>query len=291
MSILSDPEIVDVLKTKFVPVAVDQHDHRRRKDADGELFAKVLKQAGRSLDGMAQGFYLFTPDGKLLAFSNATSGPEMKRLIAQALKKFDPAADVERVEGGPKDPRFVYQPPEGGLVVRVTSKVLGGYDETKGGNTAIYQTALGRDHLWLRKDETDALARGDWPASVQSRLARFHLVDNTRGEPPFWRAEEIKQLDLALKDGRLTGSVHLETKSGERGYVAQFLGIVAAKDNQVTRFDLVAKGQFWGEGNFTRNAPKGKFPFAVALTLPPADDPGRSVPPGGARGNLATYLR
>lgn len=55
MSILSEPEIVEAFKTKFIPVAVDQHDHRRRKDADGELFAKILKQAGRDLEGTSQG--------------------------------------------------------------------------------------------------------------------------------------------------------------------------------------------------------------------------------------------
>jgi hypothetical protein len=290
VSILSDPEIVDVIKSKFIPVAVDQHDHRRRKDADGELFAKVLKQAGRDLEGMSQGFYLFTADGKLLAFSNAVGGAEMKRLMAAALKKFDPTADVAKLEGGAKDPRFNYEPPAGGQVVRVTSKVLGGYGEAKG-NNAIYQSALGRDHLWLRKDEVEAISRGELPQSVQTRLVRYHLVDNTRGEPPFWRPDEIKKVEMSLKEGRLTGSVHTEIKSGERGYQAQLLGFVTAKEGKLTRFDVVAKGLFWGEGTYTRNAPKGKFPFAVALALITEEDPGWHVPPGGARGNLATYLR
>ncbi len=291
MSILSDPEIVDLIKNKFVPVAVDQHDHRRRKDGDGELFAKVLKQAGRGLDGMAQGFYLFSADGQLLGFSNATTGPEMKRLIAAGLKKFEPTGEALPIEKGERDARFVYEPPEGGLVVRIIAKVLGGYEDGKGGNAAIYQNALGRDHLWLRKDEAEALVRDELPQSVAARLARFHLVDNTRGEPPFWRADELQKLDLTLKQGRLAGAVHLETKSGDRGYLAQLLGFVKAKESKVTRFDLVAKGQFWGEGAFTRNAPKGKFPFAVAATLVAANDSDRSVPPGAARGNLAAYLR
>lgn len=290
MSILSDAEIVDVIKSKFIPVAVDQHDHRRRKDPEGELFANVLKQAGRDLEGMSQGFYLFTPDGKLLAFSNAVSGTEMKRLMAAALKKFDPAADVTKLEAGTKDARFNYELPVGSQVVRVTTKVLGGYGEAKG-NTAIYQNALGRDHLWLRKDEVAALLRGELPQSVQTRLVRYHLVDNTRGEPPFWKPDEIKKMEMALKDGKLTGQVHMETKSGDRGYQAELLGFVTAQDGKLTRFDVVAKGLFWGEGTYTRNAPKGKFPFGVALTLITEEDPGWHVPPGGARGNLATYLR
>ena len=36
---------------------------------EGELFAKILKQAGRGRDGTSQGNYLFSPDGTLLAFA------------------------------------------------------------------------------------------------------------------------------------------------------------------------------------------------------------------------------
>jgi hypothetical protein len=290
VSILSDPEIVAAFKTKLIPVAVDQHDHRRRKDAEGELFAKVLKNAGRDTDGYAQGFYFLAPDGKVLEFSNTLSADHVKRMLAGALKKLDPSAEPVRVEAAPKDARFTYEAPEGGLIIEVTAKVLGGYDPAKG-PTAIYQNALGNDHLWLRKDETELLVHGDLPQSVQVRMARFHLIDNTRGEPPFWRAEEVKRLELALKDGRLTGAVHLETKDGNRGFQAKVLGMVDVKDGKVTRFDVVARGDFWGEGTYTRNAPKGKFPFAVAFRLAEVTDTVRRVPPGGGRGNLAAYLR
>ena len=290
MSILSDPEIVDTLKTKFVCAAVDQHDHRKRNDADGALFAKILKDANRGLDGQSQGYYLLAPDGTLLAFSNAVSAREMNRLIATALKKFDPDAAVVAPKGGEKDARYSYAPPTDGLVVTVTAKVLGGYEKDSK-VSAIYRDALGLDHLWARKDEVEALARGEFPESLKTRLVRFHLVDNTRGEPPFWRADEVRKAELVLKDGRLTGSVHLETKAGDRGFRAEVLGFVTVEGGKVTRFDTVVRGEFWGEGAFTRNAPKGKFPFAVALVLTSKDDPGRNVPPGGARGNATGYLR
>ena len=44
--------MVKLLSDRFVPVAVDQHMFRQRKDAEGELFSRVLKQAGRSTDGL-----------------------------------------------------------------------------------------------------------------------------------------------------------------------------------------------------------------------------------------------
>jgi hypothetical protein len=288
-SSLADLEVVQSISTRFVPVAVDQHIHRVLKDDEGKLFAAVLKQAGRGLGGTSQGNYLFAPDGKLLAFANTADADHVKRLIATALKKFDPDSAGDGGFGKkPKLPQF--EPPAGGLVLDVTCKVLGGYEKSvkKPGQHA--REALGRDHLWLRKDEADAIARGELPASVKMRLARFHLIDNTRGEPPTWRRDEVRKLDLTLKDGKLSGVVHLETKSGNRGYRARLFGVVEVNDGKVTRFDVVARGEYWGEGTFTRNAPDGRFPFAVAFTLAPGTSAADRVLPGAARGNLRGYL-
>jgi hypothetical protein len=73
---------------------------------------------------------------------------------------------------------------------------------------------------------------------------------------------------MELRDGRVVGSIRLQTRSAERGYTADLLGVIEVKDGKVIRFDLLAKGQFWGEGRFTRGAPKGKFPLAVARPTP-----------------------
>ena len=284
-----DAELVKVLSTRFVPVAVDQHIHRLRKDAEGELFAKVLKQAGRGLDGYSQGVYLFTPDGKLLAFANTADAAGVRRLTEIALKKFDPKGAPGTAVPGLSAP-VLPPPPEGGLIIDVTAKVLGGYD-VDDPKTKRYRESLGRDHLWLRKDEAEALAKGTLPANVADRLVRYHLIDNTRGEPPMWRTDEVKKIELNLKDGKLTGRVHLETKNGDRGYQAELFGIVEAKEGRVTRFDVLAKGDFWGEGNFTRGAPKGRFPFAVAFSLAEESCATSKVPPQAARGNLKAYLK
>lgn len=288
-SSLADEEILKLLHTRFVPVAIDQHIHRRLRDAEGDLFARVLKQAGRDLDGRSQGNFLFSPDGKLLAFANTADAGHVKRLMKTALAKFDPSVRGEGIDATTKPPAL-FEPPEGGLVVDVTCKVLGGY-EKEARTSKEAREALGQDHLWLRKDEAEALAQGKLLDSVQQRIALYHLIDNTRGEPPLWRSGEIKHLDMTLKDGRITGTVHLETKSGHRGYRAKLLGFVKAEAGKVTRFDMVVRGDFWGEGTFTRGAPQGKFPFAVAFTL--ADDTCAAdrVLPGGARGNLPGYLR
>jgi len=280
--------VLRLLRTRFVPVAVDQHIHRRLQDAEGKLFAKVLRQAGQGLDGGSQGVFCFTPDGTLLTFQNVAATEPVLRLLHGALRKFDPAS-AEPVAALPADVKSpLPEPPPGGLIVDVTSKVLGGYEGTE---KQFWQQSLGRDHLWIRKDESEALAQGKFPVSLQHRLARYHLVDNTRGEPPMWESEEVRQVELTVMNGQVRGKVHLETPRGDRGYQAEILGSLEVKDGKVEGLNLVAKGQFWGEGTFTRNAPKGKFPFAVALRLAASDCAACQVPPQAARLGAQDYLR
>ena len=294
-STFADPEIVNLLKTKFVPVAINQAYQRQQKDAEGEFYRKIAGQGPRkNFNNTTQGFYIATPSGDLLLYNNNRDVEKVRRLMQQKLSEFTarPASTTEVVDtkSVKLDPRFNTNLPEGGLVIRVRAKVLDGYEPTTDRFETIFQTALSRDNLWTSKAEHESLVKGTVPASLQERIARFHLVDNTRGEPPMWSKDEIRKLDIKLANGKLTGNVHLETKSGDRGYTAELLGVVETKDRKVVRFDVVALGEFWGEGPFTGNAPKGKFPLAIAFTLADDSDVADKLPPQGSRGWLQGYL-
>jgi hypothetical protein len=95
---------------------------------------------------------------------------------------------------------------------------------------------------------------------------------------------------MTLARGRLQGSVHLETKDGGRGYQADVLGFVEAKNGKVTRLDLVAYGRFWGQGTYTPGAPNDKFPLAIAFKLADTNDPLTRLVPDAVR-CYADYLR
>src|SRR5207248_4622584 len=123
--------------------------------------------------------------------------------------------------------------PAEGLVVVTTAKVLGGHDPVKSPKGTLrhdmenaWKTSMGREHLWVRKDEVQALLKGELSASLQKRIVRYHLVDNTRGTPTGWTESDIKKGELTLKGGCLKGQVHLETKDGKRGYQANLLGFL-----------------------------------------------------------------
>jgi len=295
-STFADAEIVNLLKTRFVPVAIDQAYQRRQQDTEGEFYRQIAGQGPRNdFQDTTQGFYIATAGGDLLLFNNNRDPAKLRRLMKEKLAQFEasPAARrrVEAISAEEIDPRYNVEPPEGGLVVRVHAKVLGGYEPTTNRWRTIFQESLSRDNLWITADEHEALVRGDVPLSLQRRIARFHLVDNTRGEPPMWSEDEIRSLQLRLDEGRLSGSVHLETDRGDRGYEAELLGHVKTANGRVVRLDVVALGEFWGEGRFTRGAPEGRFPLAISFTLADGTDTADEIPPQGSRGWAESYLR
>ena len=290
-STFADPAIVKLLQKRFIPVAIDQAYQRRQKDNEGKFYQKIANQGPRKVGrGTTQGLYTTDASGRLLAFTNNRRATRVLGMMNGALKKHRPVK-VTALDKGTSDARYNPKLPKGGLVVRVTSKVLGGYEEPENEYRKIFQQSLGRDNLWISASEHAALTKGQLPQSLLQRLARFHLVDNTRGEPPMWRENEIQKLQGTLRSGQLRATVQLKTAKGDRGYEAELLGRIETKAGKVTRLDVVAKGEFWGEGTYTRNAPKGRFPLAIAFTLADGKDAADTIPPQGSRGWLPGYMR
>jgi len=281
VSVFSDPGVIALLQTQFIPVAVDNHHIEKQRDEEGDFYRKVARR---------QGEYICTSEGKLLGSTNTHSAAHLRNLMQKALKDFE-APSPPAATGGKPDPRFYRAPPEDGLVVNVTTKVLDGYPKSEDRRVRIFQQSLGRDHLWVEKEDVAALLSGRITDRLQRRIACYHLVDNTRGEPPWWRRDEIKKLEMTLAEGTLKGSVHLESESGDRGYVADLFGFVSTKDGKVTRFDVVVKGQAWGAGRYNGGQPPGKYPLALAFTLSEAKrEADRVLPQGACRGNFGGYF-
>ena len=121
-STFSDPEIIELLKTRFIAAAIDQAYQRRQKDDEGEFYRKVASQ-GPLHDfehGTTQGLYACTADGTLLFYNNNRDVEKHRRLLKKALQDYKPS---EAVTAGPgkADPRFALKPPPEGAVVNVFS--------------------------------------------------------------------------------------------------------------------------------------------------------------------------
>ena len=308
----------------YVPVAGDDWYERRREDAEGRFFRGVADQGPRKGEGGStrQGIYCLTADGQLLVYNNAGQDPAVMRdVLRQGLELWAKLPEGRRragaVEvGGPGkiDTRYTRTPPAGGLIVNVYTRILDrkegelcrGMCKTAGGERAA------RDHLWLTADEWKSLVpaearKGDrvpLPAAVAERILRFHLIDNTRGEPPMWTRDDIRkqELTLAVTEAtelgvrlRLEGAALLATAAdpdkAERGFDVRLRGEIHydAGKKAIDRFDVVAVGEHWGEGHFTGGARPGRTPLGVAFELAAGDTAADRVPPQAAR-ELQAYL-
>ncbi len=290
-STFSDPEIIASLKTDFIPVAIDQAYQRRQKDAEGEFYRKIAGQGPRrNFDDTTQGLYVAGPDGALLGFTNNRGSERVMELLKKGLEKYQPS-EVASINPGKLDARYNPQPPEGGLVIRVQAKVMGGYKKADDKWEAIFQTSVSRDNLWITEEEHEALVKGSFPKTLQERIARFHLVDNTRGEPPMWSQDEISHLNIDVKNGLIEGTAGLRTKSNDRGYDARLRGNIDVKEGKLSRFEMISEGEFWGHGPYTQNPPSGKFPLAISFTLADGTDVADAIPPQASRGWVQGYLK
>lgn len=285
-----------MLQTRCVPVAIDQAYQRRQQDTEGEFYRKIAGQGPRNnFQSTTQGLYVATAGGRLLLFNNNRDPAKVQRLLKETLAEFEKNAAANSraavIKRGKVDSRYNVTPPVGGLVVRVQAKVLGGYEPTTDRWRTIFQNALSRDNLWISAAEHQALLRGVVASSLQQRIARFHLVDNTRGEPPMWNEKEIRELKMRIEGNRILGQATLRTARGDRSYQADLFGIIETKAGRIVRLDMVSRGEFQGEGPYTRNAPKGKFPLAISFSLADGTEAADRIPPQGSRGWLPGYLR
>ncbi|MDB4537986.1 hypothetical protein N9230_05185 [Akkermansiaceae bacterium] len=178
-------------------------------------------------------------------------------------------------------------------IARVHTKVLGGQTATDNHWKKIASHATSHDTLWITANEELTIARDrKIPPSLARRIALFHLIDNTRGEPTFWEDEEIKKSSFSINnEGVLTGKIHLARKDSSMGYEANLRGSLEFKGNSLTRFDLVAHGDYWGECEYTKGAPEGRFPLGVSFRLVDGTSPYDQIPPQGAKSWWQNYLK
>ena len=323
----------------FIPVAADDWYQRRRQDEEGEFFTRVADQGPRKGDGGStrQGIYCFTASGKLLAYRNHRDVKVMLSEFKKALAAFKRLPATEREPGAVRVPdragdkldrQFTRRPPKDGAIITVHTRVLE-RDET--GKCQVCEATAGapkynlmsaQDHLWLMKEEVASLARPEakvgesypLPGPIARRMARFHLIDNTRGEPPMWDRDEIRSQKLTLTvveasekqiklrlEGPTLLSTDADAEKAARGYdVALFghLELTRSRSRQtsgadaplkLTRFQVVALGDHWGEGRFTGRARPGRKPLGVSFDLATGNSPADQVPPQAAR-NFNEYF-
>ncbi len=254
------------------------HDLQNHKSAIGTWFKQTASKVNpRNLDNeTSQGFYVVAADGSAYVFNNNRSVERVLGTLDKGLAAFK--GSPPRAVEVPTEKQWTPEPPPGTTVLRVYSRIkplpLG--CDTSNENVQ-------RDHFWLLRAEVEALMSGKVPEELSLRLCRFALVDAIRGEPDFWRPEEITK-SFSAADGKLTGTYEMATKDGKRGLRGSIV-LELRRNNQVRGY---AEATAWGASQYTPNPPSGKFPLKFAFIVAPKA-PDTVAPQAAMFGN--EYLR
>jgi hypothetical protein len=322
-AIFSTPKVLKMAQEDVVPLAVDAWYVRQRVDPQGEFFRRLLREGPRpanqaDADGRVPfGLYCFSAGGKLLyACRTPGSVANVRDALQQALAKWhkqplavrqEKPADLEAQS--PVDGRVERPFPAGGLVLNVYARLLersGGASYARAADFQKKPYPVGVDYLWLSENEWRSLIpnrptvgqRLPVPAPVAERIVRFHLVDNTRGEPIHWRRDQIHAADLNLTveqvtpealrlrlDGAVFLASEIDFELADIGYDVRLLGTLQydRQNQRLGQFDLVALGEHWGQGPESRGARPGRMPLGISFELNVGRSPADLVPPHGAR--------
>jgi hypothetical protein len=257
-----------------------------------------------------------TASGKLLSYKNAQDAKVMTEAVKQGLAKWNSLPQAETKPGAVKvpdlkkpDPRYTRTLPKGGLILKCYTRILdrdGKHFLKRGSCKFAGGDRAARDHVWLTEPQWQGMVptkpkkgdRGSIPDGVIEKLVRYHLVDNTRGEPPAWQKAEIRKSSLIYEVLEVTPkTVHFRLKGqallasdknpamAKRGFDAQMVGdLVYDKGRKaITRFDLIAFGDHWGSTAYTGGARPGRQPLGVSFELADGRKPQDLVPPQAAR--------
>jgi hypothetical protein len=293
--VFSDVEVQRLLSEEFIPVTGDDWYQRKKQGDEGKFYRKVVEQGPRKGNGTRQGHYVFTPKGSLLGYNNNRGLERRLSMMKDALEKWKNLPVQERfaevAQDATGDERHQRILPQGGQIIKVYTRALdqkGDHFVALSDQEVGFQTAI--DHLWLRQGELEEVESlierggGDFPDWFALRIARFHLRDNTRGEPEDWRVSELSEWDLKVdQHGNVSGSFLLQKEGKKLGYQGRIKGELSLENGQLKKFHWLVLGEQWGEGTFTRGARPGKTPLGQVFELVVEPRPSDMIPPQSIR--------
>jgi hypothetical protein len=284
----ADQRIIDVLSKDFVPAVGNTHELQNQKSPAANWFMASARSVNpRSLDSVtAQGFYVVAADGKAYGFNNNRDPARVLDFIrmGQAAFKTSPptAASISDADLGASFTRKASEPVS---FVRAFTRI-----KPLPADCDVLNHSVGRDHVWIYPSDLAQMegktGKFDMPASMANRLARYHLVDNVRGEPAFWSASEVKKASFQMwpKKGGIvafSGTYSMATADNARGLRGTLEGEMRISAGKVSRFRAYGEARAWGAGPYTPRPPKGEFPLVFAF-IDVKDEFAQVTPPQAA---------
>ena len=290
---------------RFVCAADEIWRLQRGSEADCVFFQRMVNDGQRITDrGTRQGTWVCAPGGVVLARCNTRDIDQVLAALDQGLAAWEELSEAERhlpsdVGDAGIEPahRWEHSYPVDGLVLERTAR-----DIAAEGLDAPPGERWNRDYAWFARDEVAAWVpeRVDVGDTLElpllaRRLARFHLVDNVRGQTiPYADSEVTAQLTAtvvaragerielllggetsAVAEGPWLLGFNLWKPAQEipHGLDTQLFGRAAwdAEAKAFEELELVATGRRWGRtGNNGRrkDAVTGRIAFHLQIAPP-----------------------
>lgn len=250
----------------------------------------------RGVPNTKQGIYAATPSGMFLASTNTLDGTQMANMLRRALDRWKALSRKERLLSDDPQSAVIQRQennfPADGLALKIFSRDI---DRTDLPNDWRGK-AWNLDFAWYRKTEAAQLlpqeltpgAVVEWPAPLARRLARFHLIDNVRGQADGFEDKDVLEASIrtqvaqaakGLVTLRFTGATRASTSgrwhegdppAGTRGLGTKLMGSATydPQKGRFTAFEMVAVGTRWGMTRFNfREQDQKVSPIGFVLRL------------------------
>ncbi len=201
-------EAVVLASQRFVPAADEVWRLQRGVDRDCLFFQRAVNRGQPIVDdGTRQGTYVFAPSGKLLARANSLSSDRILEVLKQGWAAWEALpADERRLAPDVRvrpEHRWEDNVPVDGLVLERIARDLVPRGDARSKRLPVWN----RDYAWFAHDELRGFlpktiatgAQGQVATALVERLARFHLVDNARGQTGPYAPSEIVEAELSVK--------------------------------------------------------------------------------------------
>lgn len=314
MTVFSDPKIIEILNSDFIPVAEgDQFLRWPLGSGERKSFWESVREDAmltHDHDGY-QGHFMIAPNGKVLNYSFSQRDPRrLEMLLRSALKSFEGMGSERRQSSNTAPAKVFAAPPAGTISGQLFSRIR----PTPSGSHP-QNSMVGRDVVWILKSEIEELKLGGFPGTFEARLLKYHFIDNVRGRTEPWDASHVRfhhsgltrSMENAEDIIRIDGSflmqaeafIHKDVITGvespvpESGYEGEYQARFRLADGELKDFAILVQGQAWGSRSYYsgvgRSSPDGKYPLIIAITGP-NQDLLHKVPPGHVRWHLNDYL-
>ncbi len=231
-ALLNNQKVVDFIKANFVPVNAAVEDLQPDRygghvSAQAKWFEPVARRALKDFGPPGfferfksyQGMYVVGADGTPYEFKvgQPFESQYFIGVLERALKKYKTMPHAKMAKSAKPAEQALAQIDQSISVVRVFSRIC-----PVPAHATISERSLGRDHMWIMRDEVDELIRMrdigktyELPSTLKARLVRFQLLNHVGNIMGAFSETQVKKATFPVRKISERGDLLSFVFSGE----------------------------------------------------------------------------